>query len=305
MPKKISPNDMRHWLKQYDSGKSEAAIAKAAHRDVRTVKRRIAQARRERDASGARVELLKNALKQHQDRLLNVVKEVESGLVMPTRDLLRAYWQITPTSTLGFVGSTATYETEKGWIVTLVAESKLEWGLVQEHLKGDPMLASLTAWRKAFAAHIDANVNFSAKCAASLMGKTGYKLVAQTVDRSDEPPFLYSWSTLDLIFQAALDKALGVVQTKNLEEMIEVHTDSGILWYGGNKLAEAPGEEERCKGNILAALEEAIESTEAAKMGQTYRELEEATKKAGRAVEEILLLELVPGECRICRRLGV
>ena len=301
MPEKISPKEMRQWLELYDSGDSEAAIAKAAHRDVRTVKKRIAQARRERDAYGARVELLKNALKLHQDRLLKAVREVESALMMPPRELWRAWKEDGPSSPVGFLGASATYEAGKGWTVALAVEGKPEWGLVQEHLKGDPMLTSLNAWGKALAAHIEARVDLEAKCAHLLMEKTGYKLL----ERSGEPPFLYSYPTLDLIYQAAIDRALGVEQAKNLGERVVIHTDSGILWYGGNQLAEAPGEEEQCKANILATLKEALESAEVAKIRQTYPELAEAIRKAKRAVEEILLLELVPGECRVCRRLGV
>ncbi len=305
MPKKIFPNERRQWLERYDSGESEAAIAKDAHRDVRTVKKCIAQARRERDVHGARVELLKNALIHHRDRLLSAVKEAESALVMPARDLWRAWKQDASPSPIGFIGSTATYEASKGYKVMLAAESKPEWGLVQEHLKGDPVWASLTAWRRAFAAHIEARVELEAKCAELLMAKTGYKLVEQSMDRSDEPPFLYSWSTIDLIYQAVLDKAMGVEQVKKLKDMITVDIESGVIWHDKKKLAEAPGEEERCKANILAALKEALESSEAAKVQPTYNELEEAIVKAKRAVEEILLLELVPGECRVCRRLGI
>lgn len=302
MPKKIFPNEMRRWLEQYDSGESEAAIAKAAHRDVRTVKKRIAQARREREVYAARVELLKSALKQHQDRLLNAVKEVQSALVMPARDLWRAWKQNAPSSPLSFIGATATYEAGKGWKVVMAVESQPEWGLVQEHLKSDSMWASLTAWGRALAAHVEARVGLEAKCADLLREKTGYKLVEQPV----EPPFLYSYTTLDLIHQAVLNRALGVEQKTRFEDMIVVDKERGEVKHGiGTTLAEAPGEEERCKANILAALKELFESKEAAKVKQTYKELEEATIKASRAVEEILLLELVPGECRVCRRLGI
>ena len=39
--------------------------------------------------------------------------------------------------------------------------------------------------------------------------------------------------------------------------------------------------------------------------GKTFLELSQAVVKARRAVEEILLLEMVTGECRVCRRIGV
>jgi hypothetical protein len=302
MPKKISLNERRQWLERYDSGESEAAIAKDAHRDVRTVKKCIAQARRERDLHGARVEILKNALKQHQERLLNTIKEVESALVMPAGDLWRAWGQNAPSSPLRLGGAAATYEEDKGWTVALWAESKPEWGLVQEHLKGDPVWASLNAWRKALAAYVEARINLEDKCANLLMEKTGYELVYQPV----EPPFLYSYTSLDLIYKVVLNRALGVEQKTEFEDMVVVDKERGEVKYGiGTALAVAPGEEERCKANILAALKEAVESKEAAKVKQAHKELEEAAMKAKRTVEEILLLELVPGECRVCHRLGI
>jgi hypothetical protein len=85
-----------------------------------------------------------------------------------------------------------------------------------------------------------------------------------------------------------------------------VDKESGRVRYGvGMVLAEAPGEEEECKANILVSLKEVLESAEAAKVKKTDADLVEATVKAKRAVEEVLLLELVTGECRVCRRLGV
>jgi hypothetical protein len=280
-------------------------MAKDVHRDTRTVKKCIAKARRERDLHGARVELLKNALKQHNDRLVSAIKEAESALVIPARDLWRAWRQNAPPSQLGFISSTATYEPGKGWTVGLVAESKPEWGLVKEHLKGDPMWANLNAWRKAFTAYVEARVDLEHKCTDLLTGKTGYKLVEQSMYQSDEPPYIYSYPTFDLFYQLALNRALGVEQARKLDDMITVDTETGVVWDNNKKLAEAPGEGEQCRANILATIREALESEEATNVEHTYKELVEANTKAKRAVEEIILLELVPGECRVCHRLGI
>lgn len=302
MPKKISPNEMRQWLERYDSGESEAAIAKAVHRDVRTVKKQIARARREREFHGARVELLKNALKQHQDRLLNAIREVGSALVIPSNNLWRPWRQNTSFSPLTFTGSTATYEAGKGWVMTLGASHKPEWGLVEEHLKDDPMLASMVTWRRALAVYVEARVDLETRSADLIMEKTGYKLL----ERPAEPPFLYSDTALKLIYREVVDRVLGVEPETKLEDTIRVDLERGEVKYdAATTLAKAPGEEEKCQANILASLEELLSSGEAAKVNQTHKELEEATTKAKRAVEEILLLELIPGDCRVCRRLGI
>lgn len=208
-------------------------------------------------------------------------------------------------SRLGFIGATVTNETGKGWTVALAVQSKLEWGLLQEHLKGDPMWASLNAWRRAFEAYVEARVNLETKCALLLMKNTGYKLVEQSFDQS-VLPCLYSYPILDVFYQVVLDKTLGVERETRFEDTVMVDKESGRVRYGvGMVLAEAPGEEEECKANILVSLKEVLESAEAAKVKKTDADLVEATVKAKRAVEEVLLLELVTGECRVCRRLGV
>jgi hypothetical protein len=305
MPKKISPNERKEWLEQYSSGESEASIAKSAHRDVRTVKKCISLARQERDMYGARVELLKNVLRKHHDRLLSAIKELESALVLPAHDLWRAWQEDGSMPVLSFIGITATYETNKGWTVSLAVENKPEWGLVLEHLYGDPMLSSLNAWKKALIAYIEARVSLEIKSAKLLKKKTGYELVEVSTDRSAVPPFINSYPTLDLIYQVILNRVLGFEEKTKFEDMITADKERGAVRHGpGTYLAEVPGKEDECMAAILAALEELLVSEEATKIGQTHKVLEEATIKARRAADEVLLLEMVPGECRVCRRLG-
>jgi hypothetical protein len=299
MPKKISPSEMREWLARYDSGESEAAIAKAEQRDTRTVKKCLAHARRESEAHGARVELLKNALKQHQDRMLKAIKEAESSMVLPPNTLWRGYNQEASPPKLGFIGSTVTRKEAEGWRVNIEVENRPEWELIQEHLKGDSMWISLNAWKKSFELYVESRMNLEAKCADLL--RNGNLL---------EPRFLDDRITFDFIHQAILHKALGIEPKKEFEEMIQIDRETGELtaglkWGGNPILAKVPGQEESNQANLLAALEDLLKSEEIKKVRSTYRELEEAIKKARRAINEILLLELVPGECRVCRRLGI
>jgi hypothetical protein len=305
MPKKIFPNERREWLERYNSGESEAAIAKSAHRDVRTVKKCIALARQERDIYGARVELLKSVLRQHHDRLLNVIRDMKAALVLPPHDLWRAWKEDGSIPVLSFIGITATYKTDKGWIVSLAVEDRPEWELVKEHLAGDPMLSSLNACKKALMAYIEARVSLEVKSAKLLKKKTGYELVEVSMDHSAVPPFINSYPTLDLIYQVVLNRVLGFEEKTKFEDMVTVDKGRGAVKYGrGTYLAEVPGKEDKCMAAILAALEELLVLEEAKKIGQTHEVLEEAMIKARRAADEILLLEMVPGECRVCRRLG-
>jgi hypothetical protein len=46
------------------------------------------------------------------------------------------------------------------------------------------------------------------------------------------------------------------------------------------------------------------QTPEASEVKRTYGELAEITKTAKREIDELLLLNLVTGRCRVCRRLG-
>jgi len=83
MPKKFLPHHKKKWLELSEFGKSEKWIARNAKCDPRTVKKGIEEARRERNAAIAQVELVKEALRDHKDQLLAVIDDVKSILLMP------------------------------------------------------------------------------------------------------------------------------------------------------------------------------------------------------------------------------
>ena len=77
MPKKFLDTDKRKWLKLYEDGKTEIQIAKEyAKCDLRTVRRGIEEARHKLDVKVARAELLKEALRKHQDSLFKELDEI-------------------------------------------------------------------------------------------------------------------------------------------------------------------------------------------------------------------------------------
>ncbi len=151
-------------------------------------------------------------------------------------------------------------------------------------------------------AHIQARTDLKRNIAYILEITTGYRLVEKHVD----PPFLYEDSAVNLLYETALKRAMGVQDDVNLEEDIIVDTNGGqVRYHIGLILAEAPGEEEQCKTNILNAYAKIQKAGEMNKVTNTYKDLFEPTAKARRVVEEISLLGLVPGYCRVCRRLGI
>jgi len=134
-----------------------------------------------------------------------------------------------------------------------------------------------------------------------LRQKTGYDFE----DKSTSPPYLYSYNTIALLYQVAVDNSFGIPIDKNLEDIIADTTTGKVRKGVGTILAEAPGAEAQCRANILQAYEELLLSAEISQVSKTYEELEVATSKARRLVEEMSLLGMVPRQCRVCRRLGI
>jgi len=304
MPKKFPLAETRKWLDLYEKGRSEVSIAKRAHCDVRTVKKGIEQARREREAVIARTELLKEALRKHQDGLLATLEEILSNLSVPPVDSAVPGWETSSFTTIeaakAEVGGAEVVSDD----VPLGAERRAEWVLLQEHLKRDPLWRVLDQRQKALADHFDAKIAFQRKTVALLEEKTTYKVVDDS--GAVTPPFVYIYTTGRLFFEVAIRRVLGIPDRTNPEENIVTDTTTGEVKHGiGTILAKAPGKEEKCRRDLLAALKELPQSAEAVRVANTYKVLEESTAKARKAVEEILLLGLVPGQCRICRRLGV
>lgn len=303
MPKKITSAKMQEWLRAYDEGRSEAAIAKDAHSDVRTVKRGIEQARREREAQMARMELLKNALREHQDSLLRIIDRLLRALVVPPPDLEVEHRKL-PRRPIALAGAMARYDSVQGWRLVLDVQDELEWELLQEHLRRDAMWKAVAQWQNAVERYLKGILALKWKTAALLQEKTGYR-VAEKIDSPPQDGRIWP-ALVELLYQGSLNRIRGVLGGISLEKRA-VATAAGYIEDGraGGRLAYAPGLEQECKKRILDAFKELQVSPEAEKVRAADQEVKNLTAKARRAVEEIRLLRLVPGQCRVCRRLGM
>lgn len=288
MPKKISIIEMRGWLKSYEQGKSEADIASDAHRDVRTIKRGIEEARRERYAHTAKAELLKEALRNHHNALVGALDRLKDDIRLPAPDL-QVPWEenalpISPAMD-----------------ITQYEERQPLLELLREHLRRDQLWEALNRWNKSFAVHMRDRIALKRKAATLLQEKTGLKLS----DKPIEGPFLYSYTALELLYKETLKKALGITVRIDLEHDIVIAPNGEVRYGAGNVLAEAPPRKEECRRGIIEAFSELGASPESGRAAATYREAETHAARARQLVEEISLLGLMPGTCRICRRLGM
>ena len=312
MPKKIPIKDKRGWLQKYEGGQSEASIAKKAKRNIKTVKTGIEWARNERYAATAQSDLVKEALRNHQEQLLRVIDNIISALVMPSLDLSTHRGADKDAKQIISSGAVVGYEKDKGLVVTLRDEGTPQWGLLREHLKGDPLWAAISDWKQAMVKYVQAGRMLALKAEDLLQRKTGYRVVQRPIG----PPFLYYNNTSDLICQIvikqevvkqkAIKQKLNNQDEEDLEERITVDKNRGTVMCGvGSIMAECPGSEDKCRDNILEAFKALRKLNDIENVIKKYQGIEQPMMKAKQIAEEISLLGLIPGKCRVCERFGI
>jgi len=300
MPRKFDDARKKEWLELYEQGKTESWIAHRGGCDSRTVKKAINEARLKRDVVVARVELVKDALRKHQDSLLEEIDRIMSDLVIPPEDSAVLSWHHGANSILKDSNEQVKLES---------SEDSAMRRLLKEHLRQDKLWRVLAQWEKARVSDLAARVAFQRRTVSVLEEKTSYKLV----DDDGAPPFLCSYTTGALFYKTAIDVAFAAPKAsaqqdavRNMKAAISVNTENGHVTFENRlTLAVAPGSERRTEQHLLDALKDLAKSHEAKSVVETYRALERITAKSKQVLEYVRLLGLIPSQCEICGRLGM
>jgi hypothetical protein len=292
MPKKYSIIDKRQWLEDFEKGYSEASIKKKYRCDLRTLRKGVEEASHEREARAARIEVLKTALLDHQEQLKKKLRDIASAVSLPAQDWTILSW---------FRGGDSIFKPEdfEGKESPLFSKDMI-YNLLNEHLKQDVLWKGLTAWERAFSSHKEARIILQKKVASILEDTTGLKLKDKPIS---DIKYLYSYTAGDLFYKNTLKWAFGDRKNDWLDRIV-INTDMGEVRYGGNILAVIPGKEKECRDALVESFNEMQSLTENYRLVNTYKTLEEATAKLIRTIEEILILGVITGHCRVCKRLS-
>jgi len=299
MPRRFSSVDKGKWLEAHEQGKSENYIAREiAHCDVRTVKKGLEEARRIRNANLAQVELVKDALKRHYDDLLRVADEVVTSMVLPQPELNINWSREYTTQPLSISKARVDYEGDGKGTVILSVEDTPSWTLFCEHLKRHRLMKDLSTWKRIVVDHLGKRDALQRKLLTVLENETGLNIGSEGIMGIE---YL---ATHDL-YRMVIRKVLGFPEGKYSEEDIKVGK-AGEVIIAGNLLARTvEGKEEQYKSSILTVLEKLLRSQEAGETASTYETLVNITNRVKSTAQEISLLGLVPGRCRICKQLGL
>ena len=297
MPRRIPIGEARKWLEDYESGRPEDSIARDAHRDVRTIKKGIEQAYRHLDVRRARSELLKEALRKHHVELLKIVNGILGNLELPQPDLELGSGATDGAVSRRIGGATIRYEATVGWTWVIDVQDEPHWELLKEHLGRDAMWRAVARWQQMLASHLDDRVTLRRRTIDLLQEKTGLRVAGSGKHRVDP-------LAVRLACEAALDRAMRLPERRDLERAVVSMTRGEVLYLNTAIASTREGGEGECRDRILEAVRELLASDETAMTRHSCEQAREALGQARTAVQEVALLGLIPGQSRVCRRLG-
>lgn len=288
MSKKISIQEKRRWLDLYEQGKTEVQIAREVKRDPRTIVKGLEEASKDRRLASVEAEMLRSALYNHRDQLIDILKNIAAMLVIPPHNLELREEEEGILAPISLSGALLKQDSERQMILEIHDEDKLEWELLKEHLKQDKLWDLIEQWRKALINHISARWQFKQAIKSNLLRDVD--LIAPKFADSKQ---LDNWlnELVDLFYDVTTQRILGVLNKTDVRSVI----DGKLAGY--NDTSEAGDK-------LVSIFDNLPDSIEASKVESTYEQLAGITKLAKRQVDEILLLGMITGKCRVCRRLG-
>lgn len=304
MPKQIPMSVKREWLKEHDEGKPAAEIAREKRRALKVIKRGIEEARAERDGAAARAEIVKEALIKHQQQLLGIVDRLFKAAEIPPADLELRREKSGALTPIQLPYSRIISTPEKGLTVELPDENTALWGLLREHLARARVWSAIRNWREALISHIRARTELELAIKMLIESETGCRVSAASPG-DKKPDAVYDF-TVNLFYTVRIRKALGILDETNPQNRI-VAGDDGYVRHGegGSELAYCPGKQNECREALITAFNKIPDLPAIEKVISTEIELKNVSNKLKRPLEDIQLMGLVPGRCRICSRISL
>ena len=288
MSKKISIQEKRRWLDLYEQGRTEVQIAREVKRDPRTIVKGLEEASKDRRLASVEAEMLRNALFKHQDQLTGILNNIAAMLVMPPDNLELREEKEGILAPIPLSGALLKQVSNDQMVLEIHDENKLEWELLKEHLKQDELWDLIKQWRDAILDHMWARWQFK----LAIQSKFVKNADSISPNNKDEKQFETSKCELvDLFFDVVTQRILGIRNETDVEKAIDY------------KLSVI-SDKEVSRQKLVAIFDSLPSTKEAYRVRSTFVALADITKLAKKQADEIMLLNMITGKCRVCRRLG-
>lgn len=301
MSRKISLKDKKEWLSMFEEGKTEAQIARILKRDPRTITKGIEEAIKDRRLTHAEDDLLRDALRGHQEQLKGVLEGIHSIFTMPSSSLELLEDENGIPAPIPISSGLVRFHSNDFVLIEITNENDLKWELLRDHLKQDHLWDSINQWRTAMMDYFHSIWQFKKMIKNRLEKVSGFKLIIQPGPEVAE--YLLP-EGINLIFEVKMKEILNPPDKTNLEDNVFAGDDKFLRnGVGGARYVYCETKTEY-KGKFIEVLSTFSSLPEANEMRIIHERLAGISQKAKREVEEIQLLNLVQGRCRVCRRLG-
>ncbi len=288
MSKKISIQEKRKWLDLYEQGRTEVQIAREVKRDPRTIVKGLEEASKERRLASTEAEMLRNALFKHQDQLTGILKNIVEMLVLPPYDLKLREEKEGILAPIPLPGALLKQVSKEQMILEIHDENRLEWELLKEHLKQDKLWGYIKQWRDAILDHVWARWQFK----LAIQSEFVKNVDSISPNEKDEKQFeTAKCELIDLFYDVVKQHILGIRNETDVEKAI----DSKMSGFN---------DKEVLKQKLVAIFDSLPGTKEAYRVKSTFVVLADITKSAKTQADEIMLLNMITGKCRVCRRLG-
>ena len=304
MPKQIPMSEKRVWLQKSDEGVTTAQIAKEKGKALKVIKRGIEEARAERDGAAARAEIVKDALIKHQHQLMAIINRLSDAADPPPADLELRREKNGSLAPIPIPAGRIVYIPEQGLIVDLSDEETTLWKLLREHLTRDRIWSAIKNWKVALVNHIQARTGLELGIRMLVERETGFSVIKEKSPNSLDNyinPF-----TIQLFFTVQIRKTLGISDETNPQDRVFAGDDGYVRnGEGGSEMAFCPGKQQECREALIKVFNMIPGQPETKKVIATDLELKNVSNKLKRMLEDIKLMGLIPGRCRICSRISL
>ncbi len=288
MSKKISIREKKKWLEMFEEGLTEVQIARKTEHDPRTITKGIEEASKKTRLASTEAEILRNAFFKHQDQLTGILKNIVEMLVLPPYNLHLRETSEGILASIPLSGALLKSISKEQMILEIQNEAKLEWELLKEHLKQDKLWGYIKQWHKAMLDYMWSLWQFKLAIKSEVVKNAN--LISP--DNEAKRQFETAKSELvDLFFDVVTSRILGIRNETDMEKAIEGKI-SGV------------NDKEVSLQKLIAIFDSLPGTKEAYRVKSTVTALADITKIAKKQADEIMLLNMITGKCRVCRRLG-
>jgi hypothetical protein len=172
--------------------------------------------------------------------------------------------------------------------------------MLQQHLQGDKVWKLIMDWQAASRANIAAREALQRKIYKRLKA-IGYPVV-DTTNRGEAR--LYINTAGPLFYSGVLQSALSPSKPSTPQGEIVANVENNAVMYRGNILIGMPTDLEEAAMALKKAYQRVSRLDEVQKVLATQETLKIITEKTQHAIDDILLLDYITGECKVCQRMS-